>query len=49
VAIPFAIPVPGSAGDAVEEIKQLVAIGRDLAERLVARRAEDWLKQKLSW
>lgn len=49
VAIPFAIPMPDSAGDAVEEIKQLVALGRDLAERLVARRAEDWLKQKLSW
>jgi hypothetical protein len=49
VAIPFAIPVPDSADDAVAEIKKLVALGRDLAERLVARRAEDWLKQKLSW
>ena len=49
VAIPFAIPVPDSAADAVDEIKLLVALGRDLAERLVARRAEDWLKQKLSW
>lgn len=49
VAIPFAIPVPDSAAEAVDEVKQLVALGRDLAERLVARRAEDWLKQKLSW
>lgn len=49
VAIPFAIPVPDSTDEAVEEVKKLVALGRDLAERLVARRAEDWLKQKLSW
>jgi hypothetical protein len=49
VSLPFAIPVPDSADDAVEEIKKLVALGRDLAEQLVARRAEDWLKRKLSW
>ena len=49
VALPLAIPIPDSADDAVAEIKKLVALGRDLAEQLVARRAEDWLKQKLSW
>jgi hypothetical protein len=49
VALPLSIPVPDSADDAVAEIKKLVALGRDLAEQLVAQRAEDWLKTKLSW
>jgi len=49
VALPFAIPIPESTDDAKAEIAKLFALGRDLAEQLVARRAEDWLKQKLSW
>lgn len=49
VELPFAIPIPDSAEDAKEEIKKLVALGKDLAEQLVARRAEDWLKQKLTF
>lgn len=49
VALPLSIPIPQSTDDAKEEIRKLVALGRDLAEQLVARRAEDWLKQKLSW
>lgn len=49
VKLPFAIPVPDSAEDAKEEIMKLVTVGRQLAEELVARRAEDWLKQKLTF
>lgn len=49
VALPLSIPIPQSTDDAKEEIRKLVALGRDLAEQLVARRAEDWLKQRLSW
>ena len=49
VALPLAIPVAATADDAKAEIQKLVELGRDLAEQLVARRAEDWLKSKLSW
>ena len=48
VELPVEIPVALSADDAHDEIKKLVQLGRDLAERLVARRAQDWLKSKLS-
>lgn len=44
VVIPFSLPTD----DAHAEIQRLVQLGRDLAERLVAQRAEDWLKSKLS-
>ena len=49
VKLPIAIPIPDSAEDAKEEIRKLVSLGKDLAEQLVARRAEDWLKQKLTF
>lgn len=47
VALPLSIPIPQSADEAKEEVRKLVELGRNLAEQLVARRAEDWLKQKL--
>jgi hypothetical protein len=46
VAIPLAIPEP--RGDAHDEIRDLVSLGTDAATRLVAKRAEDWLRTKLS-
>ncbi len=49
VTLPFSIPIPESAEDAKEEIKKLVTLGKGLAEELVARRAQDWLKQKLTF
>jgi hypothetical protein len=49
VRVPVEIPVADAADDAQAEIKKLVAFGRELAERLVARRAQDWLRSKLSW
>ncbi len=49
VALPLSIPIPQSTDDAKEEVRKLVALGRDLAEQLVTRRAEDWLRSKLSW
>ncbi len=49
VVLPFAIPIPQSAEDAKKEIEALVSLGKDLAEQLVAKRAEDWLKQKLTF
>lgn len=37
------------SADAKEAIEALVSLGKDLAEQLVARRAEDRLKQKLTF
>ncbi|MDB4959028.1 MAG: hypothetical protein JWO36_6597 [Myxococcales bacterium] len=48
VEVPVTLPVAESAQDAQEEVKQLVQVGTDIAERLVAKRAEDWLRKKLS-
>jgi hypothetical protein len=48
IAVPVALPVADLADDPAAEVAKLVAFGKDLAERLVARRAEDWLKSKLS-
>jgi len=45
VAIPLALPIP--QGDAHDEVRQLIALGSDLATRLVAQRAQDWLRTKL--
>ena len=39
VSLPFELHVDGAAADAREEMKQLIAIGKDLAERLVTKRA----------
>src|SRR5262249_7511360 len=46
VAIPLVLPNP--EGDAHDEVRQLVALGTDVATRLVAQRAQDWLRSKLS-
>lgn len=47
VTLPLAIPVADAADDAKAEIAKLVALGRDLAQQLVTRRAQDWLESKL--
>lgn len=47
VEVPFELPVAALAHDAHEEVQLLVKAGEDVAERLVAKRAEDWLKTKL--
>ncbi len=49
VALPLEIRIPQSTDDAKEEVEKLVGLGKDLAEQLVARRAEDWLEHKLGW
>jgi len=47
VALPIALPVADLADDPRAEIAKLIEFGKDLAERLVTRKAEDWLKTKL--
>jgi hypothetical protein len=47
VDLPVQLPVASTAKDAHEETQALVALGRDIAQRLVAKRAQDWLEQKL--
>lgn len=47
VALPIELPVAQTAKDAAEEMHQLVELGKDLAQRLVAKRAQDWLESKL--
>lgn len=47
VEVPFTLPLASAAHDAREEIQLLVAAGEDVAERLVAKRAEDWLRATL--
>ncbi len=47
VEVPFELPVAALAHDAHDEIQLLVKAGEDVAERLVAKRAEDWLRAKL--
>jgi hypothetical protein len=47
VVLPIALPVADLADDAHAETARLVAFGKDLAERLVARKAADWLESKL--
>lgn len=47
VELPVQLPIAGTAKDAHEELQQLVVLGKDIAQRLVARRAQDWLEQKL--
>jgi hypothetical protein len=48
IALPVALPVADLADDPQAEIAKVVAFGKDLAAQLVTRRAEDWLKSKLS-
>jgi len=47
IALPIAPPVADLADDPRAEIAKLIDFGKDLAERLVTRKAEDWLKTKL--
>jgi hypothetical protein len=47
VQVPLAIPVADAVTDAHDEMALLLQLGRQTAERLVARRAEDWLRSKL--
>lgn len=47
VTVPLALPKLDSADDAQAEIRKLVAFGKDLAEQLVAQKAEDWIRNKL--
>ena len=46
VSLPLPLHLP-TATDAKAQIDQLVAIGKSVAEDLVAKRAEDWIKSKL--
>ncbi len=48
IALPLALPVADIADDPQAEIGKLVALGKDVAERLIARKAEDWLRSTLS-
>ncbi len=47
VELPVKLPVLDGSDDARSETEKLVKLAKDLAEELVARRAEDWLKSKL--
>jgi hypothetical protein len=47
VSIPLVLPKIDSADDARSEIRKLVEFGKDLAEQLVAQKAEDWIRNKL--
>jgi len=47
VQIPVQLPVADAARDAHDEMQLLLATGKDIAERLVAKRASDWLNSKL--
>jgi hypothetical protein len=44
VAIPLTLPVREAADDAQAELQQLLALGRDAAERLIAQRARGLLR-----
>lgn len=48
VALPIALPIADLADDPRAEIAKLLELGKDLAEELVTRKAEDWLRSKLS-
>lgn len=47
VELPVQLPIASTAKDAHAEMQQLVALGKEIAQRLVARRAQDWLESKL--
>jgi hypothetical protein len=48
IALPITPPVADLADDPQAEVTKIFAFGKALAERMVTRRAEDWLKSKLS-
>lgn len=47
VEIPVTLPVREATDDARAELDRLVRFGKDLTERLVARRAKEWIRSKL--
>lgn len=47
VEVPVRLPARDEADDARAELAKLVAFAKDVAERLVAQKAEDWLRQRL--
>jgi len=47
VQLPLQLPVATLYTDAHDEIQALVKLGTELAEQLVAKRAEDWVRSKL--
>lgn len=47
VSIPLVMPKIDDADDARSELRKLVEFGKDLAEQLVAQKAEDWIRNKL--
>lgn len=47
VALPVALPVADLADDPRAELAKLIGFGKDLAQRLLATKAQDWLKSKL--
>jgi hypothetical protein len=47
VEIPVSLPVRELTDDGKAELERLVDFGRAVAERLVARRAKEWLRSKL--
>jgi hypothetical protein len=47
VTIPVSLPVVTLADDARDELRALGSFGKDIAERLVAEKATDWLRSKL--
>jgi len=48
VALPVTLPIADLADDPRAEIAKLIDFGKDVAERLVTRKIEDWLPSKLS-
>lgn len=48
LALPLALPVADPADDPRAEIAKLVEVGKDVAKRLVARKAKDWLRSTLA-
>jgi hypothetical protein len=48
IALPVQIPAADAAHDAHEEMRMLLQVGKDIAERVVAQRASDWLRSKLA-
>lgn len=47
VTLPVTIPAADTARDAHDEMQLLLGVGKDVAKRLVAQRATDWLRRKL--
>jgi hypothetical protein len=47
ITLPVQIPAASVAQDAHEEMRLLLQTGKDIAERIVAQRATDWLRKKL--